>query len=229
MNPGTDSAADVSDDDFDDLDGYQPKPVKPAGRGPAWLLIVGGFIAFVASFDLTIEKIKQIADPDHYKASCSISPLLDCGGVMNKAQASVFGFANSLLGITGWAVVITIGVAILAGAVFAKWFWMGLQAGVILGMVFILWLMSQSIFSIGVLCPYCMVVWTVMIPVFVYVSAYNIRARTSNRETVLGDFMDLFDKYKLVIVVLVYATVITIILIRFWSYWATVAPFNWVF
>jgi hypothetical protein len=37
------------------------------------------------------------------------------------------------------------------------------------------WLQFQSIYRIDLLCPYCMVVWVVMIPLFVYVTACSLR------------------------------------------------------
>src|SRR5690606_31387723 len=53
-----------------------------------------------------------------------------------------------------------------AGARFASWFWWVYRVGLFLGIVFIFWLAYQSIFKLGTLCPWCMVVWAVMIPLF---------------------------------------------------------------
>jgi hypothetical protein len=64
--------------------------------------------------------------------------------------------------------------AVLAGARFARWYWLGLQAGVTLGFTFVVWLWSQALYSIHILCPFCMIVWSAMIPLFVWVSVRNI-------------------------------------------------------
>ena len=139
-----------------------------------YILAICGIIGFFAAFILTVEKIELIKNPS-YVPSCSISPLLSCGSVMKTPEASVFGFANSLIGVMGFTVVATIGMAIIAGAKFKRWFWLGLQVGTIFGIGFVHWLIYQSVFDIGKLCPYCIVVWSVMIPIFVYTTLYNLR------------------------------------------------------
>ena len=53
---------------------------------------------------------------------------------------------------------------------------MGLQLGTIFGIGFVTWLQIQSIYEINKLCPWCMVVWAMMIPLFVGVTARNLRA-----------------------------------------------------
>lgn len=103
--------------------------VVPVGqRMLAVVLTVGGAIGFLAAFTLAVEKIALLKDPS-YSPSCSINPVLSCGSVMTTSQAEVFGFANPLLGIAGFAVVTAVGVVLLTGAVLPRWFWWGLRAG----------------------------------------------------------------------------------------------------
>ncbi len=40
----------------------------------------------------------------------------------------------------------------------------------LLGAAFVHWLIDVSVFRLGVLCPYCMVVWAVTIPIAWYVT-----------------------------------------------------------
>src|SRR3546814_5623693 len=99
----------------------------------------------VCSSDLLlIEKIALLEDPT-YVPSCSINPILSCGSVMSTEQAEVFGFPNPIIGVAGFAIVTTVGVALVAGARLQRWFWWGLQAGTTFGVVFIHWLMFQSL------------------------------------------------------------------------------------
>ena len=130
----------------------------PFARSLPWLLLVGGVIGLAAAFVLTVEKFALALDPA-YAPTCSINPVLNCGSVMDTPQASAFGFPNSLLGIAGFAVVAAVGAALLAGAVFAQWFWRALQVGVTAAAGFVHWLIVQSLYDIGALCPYCMVAW----------------------------------------------------------------------
>ncbi|EOM77580.1 Vitamin K epoxide reductase [Rhodococcus rhodnii] len=145
----------------------------PFARILPWLLVVAGLIGSLASFVLTIEKFELSVDAD-YVPSCSFDSVLDCGSVMATSQAAVFGFPNSLLGIVGFALVTTTGVALLAGASLSRWYWAGLQVGVTAATIFVHWLIAQSLYVVGALCPYCMVVWAATIPVFWYVTLRNL-------------------------------------------------------
>lgn len=127
--------------------------------------IVAGVIGWIASFELLTEFIKVLKDPE-YIPNCSVSVLVTCGPNMGSWQGSVFGFSNTIIGVAAFMAPIIVGVAILAGARFAPWFWFAYQGGLLFGFVFIYWLSAQSVFSLGTLCPWCMVVWAVVIPLF---------------------------------------------------------------
>jgi uncharacterized membrane protein len=142
--------------------------------GLALLLIVAGIAGWYAAFDLTLEKIQTLINPD-YVPTCNISPLVTCGPNMASWQGSIFGFPNPVIGVAAFVAPIVVGVAILAGARFAKWFWVLFDLGFVAGIAFVAWLMVQSIFVLGTLCPYCMVVWAVVIPMFWYVTAFNLK------------------------------------------------------
>ena len=72
---------------------------------------------------------------------------------------------NPMLGIAAFSVVIVTGVLAVAGVRLPRWYWAGLAGGTRLGAVFVHWLIYQSLYEIGALCPYCMVVWAAMIPI----------------------------------------------------------------
>ena len=185
-----------------------------------YILAICGIIGFFAAFILTVEKIELIKNPS-YVPSCSISPLLSCGSVMKTPEASVFGFANSLIGVMGFTVVATIGMAIIAGAKFKRWFWLGLQVGTIFGIGFVHWLIYQSVFDIGKLCPYCIVVWSVMIPIFVYTTLYNLRFGNITVPAKLKSVNAFAQRHHGDIVIVWYLIIIGIILNHFWFYWKT--------
>lgn len=121
-------------------------------------MLVGGLIGFVASFLLTIDKIKLLKD-SQFVPSCNISETLNCKSVMLSEQAEVFGFPNSLIGIGAFAIFIALGVALLGGVTFPAWFWKIALGGTLLAILFSHWLAFQTTFEIGALCPYCMVAW----------------------------------------------------------------------
>jgi uncharacterized membrane protein len=150
------------------------KPLIGAPKSLAVLLIVSGIVGWAAAFVLTLERIRVATNPDA-TLSCDVSPFISCKSVMLTEQARLFGFPNPLIGIAAFFAPILVGVAILAGAKFARWFWQLFSVGVTLGFTFVVWLFSQSLFSIGVLCPYCMVAWAGMIPIFWSVILYGAR------------------------------------------------------
>ena len=147
-------------------------------RPPKRLLAIGGGIGLLAASILTIDKFALLqakVDGTDKALNCDISAWVSCSGVMESDQASAFGFPNSVIGIIGFAVVTTIGIVLWSGGTIPKWFWGGLQVGTLFGIGFVTWLQSQSIYDINLLCPWCMVVWTMMIPIFVLTTAHNLR------------------------------------------------------
>lgn len=185
------------------------------------LLVVFGTIGFLAAGDLSIEKVQLLKDPD-YEPTCNISPILSCGSVMNTPQAEAFGFPNPFIGVASFAVVLTVGMGILAGAKYKRWFWLGLQAGTIFGVIFVHWLMYQSFYNIGALCPYCIVVWFVTIPTFLYVTLYNLRTGNIKfRQAWAKSTANLMARNHGNVLLVWYAMIILLILHKFWYYWKT--------
>jgi uncharacterized membrane protein len=127
--------------------------------------IIAGVIGWFASAALLVERIQLLQDPTD-TPSCDISPFVSCGSLFDRWQASLFGFPNALLGVAGFVVPIVIGFGILAGANFKNWFWRGAVVGLGTAWIFVTWLFTQSIYAIGVLCPYCLVVWVATIPMW---------------------------------------------------------------
>lgn len=131
----------------------------------AVLTIVLGAVGWFASFQLLTERIKFLANPD-YIPNCNLSVLVTCGPNMSSWQGSVFGFTNTAVGVALFIIPIVIGFSLLAGARYDGWFWMLYQVGNLFGFGFITWLFAQSVYSLGTLCPWCMVVWLAMIPLW---------------------------------------------------------------
>lgn len=139
-----------------------------------WLVIAGA-IGWIAAFALTLEKFDKVADST-VAASCDFSIVVQCSANLNSPQGSAFGFPNPIIGLTGWMAPIVVGMAILAGARFARWFWWTFFAGITFAFGFVIWLISQSIYILGTLCPWCMVTWLVTIPTFYAVAVHLLRS-----------------------------------------------------
>jgi uncharacterized membrane protein len=139
----------------------------------AIFLIVSGVIGLVASFQLTVEKIRTLENPDAV-LSCDFSLIVQCAKNLDSAQGAILGFPNPLIGLIGFTAPVVVGAAILAGARFANWFWVVFNIGIAGAFAFCLWLAYQSIFDLATLCPWCMVVWSVTIPMFWAVTLRNL-------------------------------------------------------
>lgn len=150
-------------------------PVSPRPTALAVWLVIAGVIGWFAAFSLTTERFHLLLNPTD-AASCDFSPLVQCSANLESAQGSVFGFPNPILGLTGWVAPIVVGVAILAGARFARWFWLVFWAGMAFAFFFVCWLIGQSIYALGTLCPWCMVTWVVTIPSFYAVTVHLLRS-----------------------------------------------------
>jgi len=183
----------------------------------ATLLIFCGFVAFLFSFIIMLEKLAVMIDPAHV-APCTINPFISCNAVMASPQASVFGFPNPLLGIAGFAVVMTVGFAMLAGAQFKKWFWKLLNIGHFLAILFVYWLFYEAVYDIHSLCLYCIIVWFMMIPIFTQTLRYSIQ---SNHFLLFGSqkVSTFFEKRAFWLTLLMYAVIVLAILQHFWSSW----------
>lgn len=193
-------------------------PAAPAGvrisRASAWWVLVAGVIGLIAASTLLIEKIEMLINPA-YVPTCSINPVLSCGSVMVTPQASLFGFPNPLLGVVSFSVVVVTGVLSVAGVRLPRWYWVGLTACTALGAVFVQWLAFQSLYRIGALCPYCMVVWSVTIPLLVVVASVALRPLAGNP---VARFL---YHWRWPLVTLWFTAVALAILARFWDYWST--------
>ncbi|MDH6181224.1 putative membrane protein [Microbacteriaceae bacterium SG_E_30_P1] len=131
----------------------------------AIILIVTGLLGWYASFALTLDKFAVLENPQA-DLDCNLSVLVQCGANLASWQGALLGFPNPVLGLGGFVAPIAVGVGLLAGATYDRWFWIAFNVGVAGALGFCIWLMSQSIFSLGTLCPWCMLVWAVTIIMF---------------------------------------------------------------
>lgn len=140
----------------------------------AWSLIIAGLVGFIGATALTIEKIHLWLNPGD-SLSCDFNAFISCKSVMLQKQASIFGFPNSFVGVVGFALVIALGIATLLGFRYSRATWRVFFSGVGMAFVFALWLFSQSVFVINVLCPYCIVVWLGTLPLFFRVYGFGLK------------------------------------------------------
>lgn len=182
-----------------------------------WLLVVVGVLGLLASFMISLEKIAILKDPAH-QALCSINPVFSCNSIIKSDQASVFGFPNPFIGLIAYAMLLTTGIGMLAGATFKRWYWKAFMLGPLGGLLFVHWLIHESLYDIGALCLYCMLAWSVTIPAFVYTLLWNLREGNIVPPKALRGAARFFDRHHFDILVVWYLLIIFAILNRFWYY-----------
>ncbi|MCW4384657.1 vitamin K epoxide reductase family protein [Salinibacterium sp. SYSU T00001] len=131
------------------------------------LLALAAAVGLLAAWSLTADKVVTLTEPNT-ELECNFSLLVQCGANLASWQGALFGFPNPLLGLVGWSAVLVVAAAMFAGVRLPTWLWSIFTLGVVGAMAFVIWLISQSIFVLNTLCPWCMVTWAVTIPVFWY-------------------------------------------------------------
>ncbi|MET9575656.1 vitamin K epoxide reductase family protein [Streptomyces massasporeus] len=188
-----------------------------AGRAFALLLVVTGAAGLLASWIITLDKFKLLEDPD-FTPGCSLNPVVSCGSVLESDQAEVFGFPNPMLGLVAYGVVICVGVSLLAGARFPRWYWLAFDAGCLFGVGFVTWLQFESLYRINALCLWCCLAWAATIPLFWYVTSFAVRQGFLPAPAVVRRFL---DEFTWVPPVLHLGVVGMLVLTRWWDFWTS--------
>lgn len=195
----------------------QDSDVPAAGVG--WVLTLGGFLGGVAALALLIDRIRLLENPA-FVPSCSIDSVLTCTSIMTSPQAEVFGFPNPIIGVLTFPVVATLGVLTVAGTRLPGWVWTGLQLGVTAGVVFVHWLIAQSLYVIGALCPYCMAVWAVTISIFWYTTLHTLALRRLGiRRAGIRRVVAAARSYHSTVLAGWLMLIAVLVVTRFWPYW----------
>lgn len=139
-----------------------------------YILMIGSIIGLLASFLLTIDTINLKNDPS-LDLPCNLNPFISCVNSINAWQGKVFGFPNSLLGITAFSMLFAVGVMLFSGGRSKKPLWLLVNLGTLAAIIFVMWFFYQSVYNIGSLCIYCMVVWSVTWPIFLYTTIWNFK------------------------------------------------------
>ncbi len=134
-------------------------------RKTYWAMLVSSTLSLIASLVLSYDAIK-LAEKPAGKLACDINAVVSCGKVAKSWQSSLLGFPNSFIGLMLEPVIITVAVAGLSLVAFPKKFMRTAHVGYGLGLLFALWLLSQSLFVIHALCPWCLLVTISTVTVF---------------------------------------------------------------
>lgn len=204
------------DETHDHADGSKGGAVGTS-RAFAWMLIVTGAAGLLAAWVITLDKFKLLEDKN-FKPACSLNPVVSCGNIMQSDQASAFGAPNPMIGLVAYGIVICVGVTLLTGARFPRWYWLTFNAGTLFGVGFCTWLMYQSLYNIGSLCLWCCLAWTATIIMFWFVTSRNVRAGFLPAP---ASVRTLAEEFTWVLPVLHIGVIGILILTHWWDFWTS--------
>ncbi|WP_336646257.1 vitamin K epoxide reductase family protein [Microbacterium sp. USHLN186] len=145
------------------------------GTGIAVLWIVTGTVAWVVSFLLYLEYVGQLTGAQPL-VSCSISPIVTCGPNLLSPAGNLLGFSNSIIGVVLFTGPVFAGISALASPTgMRSWYWRVYAVLVLGGFLLVHVFAYRSVFEFGSLCPWCMVVWLMTIPLFWSVTGWTMR------------------------------------------------------
>lgn len=183
-----------------------------------WLMVIGGIVGIFSSAMLVYDQVKIWQNPG-YLPSCNLNPIINCGQVINAHQGDLFGIPAQFFGLLAFPALLTVGVALLAGATFKRWFWLGLQAGAIGGLIFALWLFYVSMYNIRALCPFCLTVDVVVYTLVWYITLYNIQAGHLAIKKKWQSGVNFAMRHHLDILVLWFVLIAVYVVQHFWYYY----------
>jgi uncharacterized membrane protein len=148
---------------------------RPSRAMAIWW-IVAGVAGWVVSFLLYREYIGQLSGGDAL-ISRNISPIVTCGPNLLSPGGNLLGFSNSIIGMvlfTGPIFAAVAGFAAPGGL--RPWFWRTFAVFVTGAFLLVHFFAYRSVFEYSSLCPWCMIIWLVTIPLFFTVLGWTLRA-----------------------------------------------------
>lgn len=148
---------------------------RPSGAMAIWW-IVAGVAGGIVSFLLYHEYIAQLRG-DTPLISCSISPVVTCGPNLLSPGGNLLGFSNSVIGMVLFTGPIFAGASALAATEGLRaWYWRTYTVFVAGAFLLVHFFAYRSVFEYSSLCPWCMIIWLVTIPLLFTVLGWTLRA-----------------------------------------------------
>jgi uncharacterized membrane protein len=216
------------DDTLEDEDEFDEEtwrkqylPGERINKVAPWLATIFSAFGLLVSFILSIDKIKILEDPA-FVPSCNISPIISCGNVMKTWQSNVLGFPNSFIGLAAYGALLALSLAWLFGSKHSKIVKFGMAALAVGSALSSYWLIYQSLYVIGDLCPWCSLLWVTTTPLawtlIMSVIRDNAEEKVANGKTVGSVTRSLLAHPALPVVIWL-VVVLMMVYLRWSDYW----------
>lgn len=185
------------------------------GRSYGILLIICAALGLLASLELIYSEIVYFRNPGQ-ALLCDLNPLIGCSKFFDLPINTLVGdIPNALLGAAFFAGFLALGLVIVADGRFARWLWWLMNLGMLGGILFVLVFVTLSVAVERALCPWCMVVWTVTIPMVVHTWTRSMSAGYIPGPAGAA-------RYRWWITGAVYLALIAVVVGAFWNEWGQV-------
>ncbi|WP_449278945.1 vitamin K epoxide reductase family protein [Leucobacter sp. GX24907] len=174
------------------------------------LLVTLGALGLILSYGLAIAKLELIADSSAWLV-CDQGGAMRCSPVLASPGAAIFGFPNSFFGMSGFAVVIVVGVLVLARASLPSWFWTWFGIGMAAALVLVVLFEIYSLAGVGVICGDCVLMWLITAIAYFYTRAWQVQEGHVRRPRALGR---LIARHRLLVTVIWAGIVLTFVAVR---------------
>ena len=183
-------------------------------------MIITGAIGLFASLMLVLSEFTYYKNPNA-SLICDVNPLIGCSKYFTAWQGHLlFGVPNALFGMMFFAGIVALGLVLAFGGTLHRWLWNAALAGAGMGIVWLVWFAYESYVVNRSLCPFCLVVWIVTIPLFIVLLARVAQAGH------LGEGAEGFGsalvRNRWITVAVVYLVLVLFTVIWFWDSWALV-------
>lgn len=179
---------------------------------------LASLVALAVSWELIAAEMAQLKNP-LTQLSCDINPLVSCGASLTIWQGNLLGVPNAFVGAMAYSAFVVLAALIWAQVKLPRWIWQGLAAGAVVNLGFVLWFVSQSVWVLNKLCPWCMVLWTATIPM-----AWTLLARCAVKGALPLNEASSRTLYKARwwLVGLTYLLIVLAIVFGLWQQWQAV-------
>lgn len=181
------------------------------------ILVGAAAIGLVSAFLAAYERVQMLVEPGK-ELSCSLNPVIDCGGVLAASQSSVFGPPNMFIGMVVFSMLLALGVQLVTGGTWTR-FTRKLALALVYSMVlFSGWFFYVSLYELAKICLFCLAIWPVTVVLGVYTTKYYLEQekKLSARMKSVRDYL---QKNHLFVVFLVFAVMLTLFLVEFRDYY----------
>lgn len=159
--------------------GCAPSDHQRAGGAPLELsivMLVSGIAGMFASLELILAEKNLLLHPNA-QLICDINPVIGCGTFLQSAANTLFfGVSNAVFGLAFFAGITALGLVAISGGRLGTWLWQLLDIAMLGAFLWLLWFWHTAFFVEKGLCPYCMVVWAVTIPLIFIVIGRSAEA-----------------------------------------------------